>query len=108
MFVGQVLGELVDRLVSRPVFIVVLIPSVEAVADREAAREKSAYTGPGPSIKQFDHAADGDTTPRPVDRHERSDPRGNSRRDRRAGHDRGTRPGNVTWRRALLVAHRAG
>ena len=37
-------------------FVVVLTPSVDSVAGREAARAKSAYSGPGPSIAQFDRA----------------------------------------------------
>jgi predicted kinase len=56
VFVGPVLDEMVDRIESRPVLVVVLIPSIEAVADREAGRRKSAYSGAGPSIAQFDAA----------------------------------------------------
>jgi chloramphenicol 3-O-phosphotransferase len=56
VLVGPVLGEMVDRLVSRPLYVVVLTPSPDSVARREAGRAKSAYSGPGPSIAQFDHA----------------------------------------------------
>jgi adenylylsulfate kinase-like enzyme len=61
VLIGPVLSEMVDRLVSRPLFVVVLIPSPESVARREDARAKSAYSGQGPSIAEFDLALRAET-----------------------------------------------
>jgi hypothetical protein len=45
----------VTDLFSEP-FVLVLAPSVSAVAARESGRAKSAYAGDGPSIALLDHA----------------------------------------------------
>jgi AAA domain len=41
---GSFLGEYVSLVRSRPLYVVVLLPSVETVAAREAARETNGYT----------------------------------------------------------------
>jgi chloramphenicol 3-O-phosphotransferase len=56
VILGAVLGEMVEQLSSAPLFVVVLAPSAETVAQRESAREKSAYRGKGPSIALMDRA----------------------------------------------------
>uniref|UniRef100_UPI000B82959C AAA family ATPase n=1 Tax=Saccharopolyspora kobensis TaxID=146035 RepID=UPI000B82959C len=40
---GEHLAELVEQIHSRPLLVVVLAPDVEAIADREAGRGKTAY-----------------------------------------------------------------
>jgi len=42
---GPAIQTYVDRIRSRPLFVVVLVPRVDVVAAREATRDKSAYTG---------------------------------------------------------------
>jgi chloramphenicol 3-O-phosphotransferase len=44
VIVGQLLLESVARVESRPLHVVVLLPSLEVLAAREAAREESGYT----------------------------------------------------------------
>lgn len=41
--VGRVLSDFIDFVRTRPLYVVVLCPSVEAVAEREAARAKKGY-----------------------------------------------------------------
>jgi predicted kinase len=43
VIVGPILGEVLDLVTVRPIHLVVLAPSVDAVAEREAARAKTAY-----------------------------------------------------------------
>lgn len=51
---GPALQTYVGRIVSRPLFVVVLVPRADVVASREGARAKSAYQGDGPSVEELD------------------------------------------------------
>jgi hypothetical protein len=51
---GPALLTYVDRITSRPLHVIVLVPRADVVATREAARSKSAYHSDGPSIEDLD------------------------------------------------------
>jgi len=51
---GPALQTYVSRIRGRPLFVVVLVPRVEVVAAREAARGKTAYRDDGPTIEDLD------------------------------------------------------
>jgi chloramphenicol 3-O-phosphotransferase len=59
--VGEVLGEYVDAIRSRPLVVVVLAPSVEAIARREAGRDKVAYRAEMDGIAAMDASLRNDT-----------------------------------------------
>lgn len=63
VIVGSVLGEVVDMLKQAmpapPIYMVVLCPSVEVVAERDKARDKVAYQAWSPA--QLDHALRSET-----------------------------------------------
>jgi hypothetical protein len=54
--VGEVLGEYVQSISSRPLVVVVLAPSVDAIARREAARDKTAYRAEMDGIAAMDES----------------------------------------------------
>jgi cytidylate kinase len=56
VIIGSALQEVVDRLEARPRYVVVLTPSAEAVAAREAARAKAGYGAESHTIDQLDAA----------------------------------------------------
>lgn len=51
---GPALSTYVERITSRPLHVVVLVPRSDVVAAREAARPKSAYQSDGPTIGALD------------------------------------------------------
>lgn len=51
---GPRLQTFVDRIRSRPLFVVVLAPRVDVVAGREASRSKTAYQPDGPTVADLD------------------------------------------------------
>jgi hypothetical protein len=51
---GPALQTYVDRIRSRPLFVVVLTPRVDVVVGREAARVKTAYQPDGPTVSDLD------------------------------------------------------
>lgn len=57
--IGPELSRFVARVRTRPLYVVVLTPSVEAVRDREAARPKTGY-GPW-TVEALDHGLRADT-----------------------------------------------
>ena len=59
IIIGAVLQEVVDMLKKWPLYVVVLCPSPEVVAQREAGREKTGYTTWTP--QDLDHALRNDT-----------------------------------------------
>jgi cytidylate kinase len=59
--VGEVLGEYVASIHSRPLVVVVLTPSIEAFARREAGRDKVAYRAEMDGIVAMDRSLRGDT-----------------------------------------------
>jgi len=59
--IGSVLQEYVDMIRSRPLCVVVLAPSTDAVAARESERDKIAYGTGGPGIDALDRALREDT-----------------------------------------------
>jgi hypothetical protein len=59
--VGQVLAEYVEAIRSRPLVVVVLTPSVEAIASREAGRDKVAYRAEMDGIAAMDESLRNDT-----------------------------------------------
>jgi cytidylate kinase len=54
--VGAVLSDYVAQIRSRPLVVVVLIPTPEVVAVREEGRTKTAYSDGAITIAAFDHA----------------------------------------------------
>lgn len=52
--VGPALGAYVERIASRPLHVVVLVPSLDAVNRRERERAKTAYVADGPSPADLD------------------------------------------------------
>lgn len=52
---GPALRTFIERVTSRPLYVVVLSPRPEVVAEREAARPKTAYKPDGPTISDLDH-----------------------------------------------------
>lgn len=59
--VGEVLGEYVANIRSRPLIVVVLAPSVEAIAGREVGRDKVAYRPEMDGIAAMDRSLREDT-----------------------------------------------
>ena len=59
--VGEVLGEYVASITSRPLVVVVLAPSVEAIARREKQRDKVAYRAEMDGIVAMDASLRHDT-----------------------------------------------
>jgi cytidylate kinase len=59
--VGAVLGEYVEAIRSRPLVVVVLAPSVDAIAQREAGRDKVAYRAEMDGIAAMDASLRTDT-----------------------------------------------
>jgi chloramphenicol 3-O-phosphotransferase len=59
--VGEVLGEYVRSIGSRPLVVVVLAPRVEAIAGREAGRDKTAYRAEMVGIAAMDRSLREDT-----------------------------------------------
>ncbi len=51
---GPNLATYVERIKARPLHVVVLVPRVEVVAEREKARPKTAYQPDGPTIEDLD------------------------------------------------------
>jgi len=51
---GPALQTYVDRIRSRPLFVVVLTPRVDVVESREAGRPKTAYQPDGPTVADLD------------------------------------------------------
>ncbi len=51
---GPNLSTYVERITSRPLHVVVLVPRVEVVAEREKGRPKTAYQPDGPTIQDLD------------------------------------------------------
>ena len=51
---GPALQTFVERIASRPLYVVVLTPRAEVVAQREAARPKTAYQPDGPTVQDLD------------------------------------------------------
>jgi hypothetical protein len=51
---GPALSTFVERIAGRPLFVVVLVPRPDVVAQREASRTKTAYQPDGPTIEDLD------------------------------------------------------
>ena len=51
---GPALQTYIDRIRARPLYVVVLAPSLEVVSAREAARGKTAYQPDGPTVADLD------------------------------------------------------